>query len=145
PDPHRHNLTAYVCCEHFGMVLGPEARRRCGLPAAGPLTGGLPAGLTRGLADAEVEVVSWSAGAGELVLRVRKELGPEVGLLRFVGVGHVSLPPRLTVAGITQAEQGDGGTEVGAGGSVFVFEEAWGASYFVVAESVGYAVEAEPV
>jgi hypothetical protein len=29
PDPHRHNLTAYLCCEHFGLVLGPEARMRC--------------------------------------------------------------------------------------------------------------------
>jgi hypothetical protein len=29
PDRHRHNLTAYLCCEHFGLVLGPEARRRC--------------------------------------------------------------------------------------------------------------------
>jgi hypothetical protein len=28
-DRHRHNLTAYLCCEHFGLVLGPEARRRC--------------------------------------------------------------------------------------------------------------------
>ncbi len=105
--------------------------------------GGLPASLTRGLADAEIEVVSWSAASGELVLRVRKEVGPEVGLLRFAGVGHVSLPPRLTIAGITRAEQGTGGGESGAGESVFVFEEAWGASYFVVAESVGYAVEAE--
>ena len=29
PDPHRHNLTAYLCCDHFGLVLGPAARMRC--------------------------------------------------------------------------------------------------------------------
>lgn len=22
PNPNRHNLTAYVCCEHFTMILG---------------------------------------------------------------------------------------------------------------------------
>jgi hypothetical protein len=22
PSPHRHNLTAYVCCEHFRMIVG---------------------------------------------------------------------------------------------------------------------------
>lgn len=31
PHPNRHNLTAYVCCAHFGMVLGRLARERCGL------------------------------------------------------------------------------------------------------------------
>ena len=23
PNPARHNLTAYVCCEHWTMILGP--------------------------------------------------------------------------------------------------------------------------
>lgn len=22
PNPYRHNLTAYVCCEHFRMIVG---------------------------------------------------------------------------------------------------------------------------
>jgi hypothetical protein len=25
----RHNLTAYVCCVHFGEILGPLARQIC--------------------------------------------------------------------------------------------------------------------
>jgi 3-deoxy-D-manno-octulosonate 8-phosphate phosphatase KdsC-like HAD superfamily phosphatase len=31
-DPHkrRHNLTVYVCCEHFGQILGDFAREICG-------------------------------------------------------------------------------------------------------------------
>lgn len=36
-----HNLTAYVCCEHFGMVMGPFARSHCGVsepPADEPLS-----------------------------------------------------------------------------------------------------------
>ena len=23
PNPIRHNLTAYVCCEHFRLIMGP--------------------------------------------------------------------------------------------------------------------------
>ncbi len=103
--------------------------------------GDLPASLTRCLADAEVEVVSWSAESGELLLRVRKEIGPEVGLLRLGGISHVNLASRFTVAGLTRSEQGFGGMELGASESVFVFEEAWGASYLVVAESIGYTIE----
>ena len=29
PLPMRHELTAYVCCEHFGLILGPYARELC--------------------------------------------------------------------------------------------------------------------
>lgn len=25
PLPHRHNLTAYVCCTHFRMIFGPAS------------------------------------------------------------------------------------------------------------------------
>jgi hypothetical protein len=25
PDPIRHNLTAYVCCRHFFIIMGPAA------------------------------------------------------------------------------------------------------------------------
>lgn len=95
----------------------------------------LPPALMRHLADAEIEVMSWSAASGELVLRVRKEIGPESGLLRFVGVGLVRLPPRFTIAGLT-AKQTESGT-------LFGVEEAWGESYSVVAASVEYTPDAE--
>ena len=29
PTPKRHNLTAYVCCKHFGDILGPTAKKMC--------------------------------------------------------------------------------------------------------------------
>ena len=29
PVPNRHNLTMYVCCKHFGQILGYVARERC--------------------------------------------------------------------------------------------------------------------
>ena len=25
----RHNLTSYICCEHFGFIMGPLAREWC--------------------------------------------------------------------------------------------------------------------
>ncbi len=29
PNPNRHNLTMYVCCKHFGEILGSWAREIC--------------------------------------------------------------------------------------------------------------------
>jgi hypothetical protein len=32
PNPNRHNLTAYVCCEHFRQLMGPAVpcvEKRC--------------------------------------------------------------------------------------------------------------------
>ena len=29
PLPNRHNLTAYVCCEHFGLIMGSLAKQLC--------------------------------------------------------------------------------------------------------------------
>ena len=95
----------------------------------------LPPGLMRQLADAEVVVVSWSFASGELVLRVRKAIGCESGLLRFAGVGRVSLPPRFTVAGLTRAAGADGD-------SLFLLAEAWGESYTVAAESLAWEPDA---
>jgi hypothetical protein len=97
----------------------------------------LPPALTRHLADATVEVVSWSAASGELVLRVRKEIGPESGLLRFGGVGVVHLPPRFTIAALVATDRGREDT-------LFEIAEAWGESYMVAASSVEYTPDAEP-
>jgi hypothetical protein len=97
----------------------------------------LPPALMKHLADAEVEVVSWSAASGELVLLVRKEIGPESGLLRFGGVGVVHLPPRFTIAALVATHQG-------AEDTLFEISEVWGESYMVVASSVRYAQNAEP-
>lgn len=29
PSPNRHNLTSYVCCEHFQMIFGQFAVKMC--------------------------------------------------------------------------------------------------------------------
>ncbi|KRG39682.1 hypothetical protein ARC78_14500 [Stenotrophomonas pictorum JCM 9942] len=102
----------------------------------------LPTALTKNLADAEAEVMSWSAEAQELVLRIRKEIGSEHGLLRFYGVSRVDLAPRLTLAGLTVSNSTAGGLVAEPGETVFHIHEAWGANYYVVADSLAYAVAA---
>jgi hypothetical protein len=109
------------------------------------MSASLPVTLTRNLADAEVEVVAWSAAKGELVLRLSKDISREIGLLRFCGVSRVNLVPRLTLGGLVSSEQpvpGFAGVEPDPGESLFVLEDAWGAAYFVLAESINYEVQA---
>ena len=101
------------------------------------MSASLPPALMRHLADATVEVVSWSAASGELLLQVRKEIGPESGLLRFGGVAVVYLPPRFTIAALVAIHRDGDDT-------LFEIAEAWGESYKVVASSVKYAPDAEP-
>jgi len=101
----------------------------------------LPELLTRNLADAEVEVVAWSAETRELVLRVRKEIGGESGFLRFLEVSRVNLAPRLTISGISVSSPDSRAVTSEATEATFVIEEAWGENYYVIAEAVGYSVE----
>ena len=101
------------------------------------MSASLPPALMRHLADATVEVVSWSAASGELLLRIRKDIGPESGLLRFAGVVVVYLPRRLTIAALIATHRGGDDT-------LFEITEAWGESYKVVASSVEYAPDTPP-
>jgi len=123
---------ATQCFCRTGQVKVFVRRRRASVSAI------FPPALMRFLADATVEVVSWSAASGELLLRIRKEIGPESGLLRFGGVVVVHLPPRFTIAALVATHQG--GDDV-----LFEIAEAWGESYRVVASSVEYAPDVEPV
>ena len=45
-------------------------------------------------------VVSWDGPQGVLFVKIAKGIGPESGLVTFVGVSHVNLPPKLEVSGI---------------------------------------------
>jgi len=106
------------------------------------MTAELPQILIKNLADAEAEVVSWSGQTQELVLQIRKEIGPELGQVHFLGVSRVELAPRLTLSGITVSSSTSSGITAEPGETVFQLHEAWGAIYFVVAESLTYAVAA---
>lgn len=100
----------------------------------------LPVSLTKNLSDAELEVVSWSAATQLLVLSIRKDIGPESGVLKFSGVSYVGLVPRLTLSGISITNVAPNGVPIDESETVFEFSEAWGGSYCVVAESVAYEV-----
>lgn len=42
-EPHRHNLTSYVCAEHYAQLMGPLGAKQVGLTAAlNPSTGDQP-------------------------------------------------------------------------------------------------------
>ncbi len=43
PNPARHNLTAYVCCDHFVMIVGPAAPCVAPVPPLPNLTPKCPA------------------------------------------------------------------------------------------------------
>ena len=100
----------------------------------------LPQALTNYLADAEVEVLSWSAQTQELVLKISKEIGAEQGLLRFSDVSRVDLPSRFTIDGITVSSPISDGCTLEPTETVFHIHEAWGEHYSVVAEALTYDV-----
>jgi hypothetical protein len=108
----------------------------------------LPVALTRYIADAMVDVVSWSANSGELVLRISKEIGPETGRLKFRDVGYVHLPPRFEIATIgayncsfpdyphLQLETGE---------FAVAFQDVNSDVHLIVACSVEYEIDVHPV
>jgi ribosomal protein S14 len=102
----------------------------------------LPAALTRNLADARAEVVSWSARTQELALHICKDIGTEQGVLRFFGVSRVELAPRLTLAGIAVGHATPGGRAAEPGDTVFHLHDAWGDGGYAIAERLTYAVAA---
>jgi hypothetical protein len=69
-----------------------------------------------------------------LVLKISKEIGAETGRLEFSGVSLINLAPQFTVDGLAKRDCSDGDW-------LFTFEEAWGESYSVIAESVVYEIE----
>lgn len=113
---------------------------------------GLPATLMPYLADAEIEVISWEGEKGRLVLRVNKEIGPEVGLLTLSGVSHVDLPDSLTVeriesGGLDLLPTGwlgafrPGDNALDEDERVFVIHGSWGPLHYVIARSASYELD----
>lgn len=114
----------------------------------------LPPTLLSYLPDSSIEVVSWDAATDELLLRVSKEIGNETGVIRFTQVSHVNLAPRFTIANIAcgglellptdyLTAFRPGNASLDAGERVFLLEDSWGPQYFVIAESIGYAIAEE--
>jgi len=107
----------------------------------------LPESLTNCIADSQVDVMSWSADAGELVLRITKDVGPETGMLRIVGVSYVHLPPRFETAGIAAC---DGPSpdyprlKLDSDEIAIAFHDPEDRVHLVVAESVDYVIDKQP-
>ena len=111
----------------------------------------LPDALIRYLADAELTVISWDGAAGTLLLRVRKEIGPEDGWLTFRGVTHVHLRPAMHISGIEVGGLDDlptgfletsrlGDQRLDADERVYLVHESWGGEFFVIAKAVDYQI-----
>jgi hypothetical protein len=105
----------------------------------------------KGLADSQAIVDRWEAETGRLVLRIEKEIGPEVGFLTFSGVLHVNLPARFTLGGLEagghELLREEDSTAAGLVAShdaterVFVLHESWGGNYWIVAELMEYRID----
>src|SRR6516164_7905064 len=107
----------------------------------------LPSRLTKHLADSEIELLWWDPTKCELGLRVRKDIGPETGIVRFSAVSHINLPPRLTVEALTCSGSEDlpsdyfekyrpGDKSLDPDECLFTFHGSWGDAWFVVACSI---------
>lgn len=103
----------------------------------------IPANLTRYLADAELDVTAWDGVCGELTVRLTKEIGPEIGTLRFLDVSYLMLAPHFTIASITlgNVEQAPHGHVPGENESLYWIHSAWGQDYCVIAKSIDYQVD----
>jgi hypothetical protein len=112
----------------------------------------LPEQLTKYLPDSELELLWWNPSRRELGLRLQKEIGPEAGVLRFGGVSHINLPPRLTIAGIScgglaelpgdyLAKYRPGDKALDPDECAFIIRGSWGDEWFVVACSIDYQIE----
>ncbi len=109
----------------------------------------LPTVLLRYLPDSELLLLSWDGSAGILSLKVTKDIGPEEGTLRFFGVSHVNLPPRIgSISGIECGELDDlpdnfirpGDRSLDSEEIVFLIHGSWGEEFFVIAEQVEYSI-----
>jgi hypothetical protein len=112
-------------------------------------TSDLPNTLLRYLADAELEVISLDVE--RLSIRVRKEIGPEHGLLEFIEPSIVCLQPKMGIAAIRIGSVADlpnglldsmrpDAKQLEGSERVYVIEGSWGERFIVIAAAVTYAI-----
>lgn len=101
----------------------------------------LPAQMMRHLPDSEVEIQTWSAVSHTLKLQIQKDIDPKEGTIQFLGVSLIHLAPRFTVSSLSCHENAVSNIpdiKPESNETIYVFEEAWGNTYYVVAESIKY-------
>lgn len=104
----------------------------------------LPQSLTNYIANSQIELLSWNAASGELVLRITKDIGPETGTIRFSGVAHVNLPPRFEINAIGAYDcpfPDYPNLELEFGEIAIGFQDSESRVHLVVAESVKYSID----
>lgn len=102
-----------------------------------------PESFLRYLADAECSVVSWDAVSLRLVLKIEKEIGPERGVLMFHGASLVHVPAHFTVEQASSSQHSIPefpGVSPEEGEWLFLFREAWGRTFYVVAQTASYDI-----
>lgn len=104
--------------------------------------GEIPVDLKRYLADAELEVLRWDGVSDELTIRVTKEIGPEIGTIRFLDVSYVAISPRFTVESITLGDvaKPPHGQKPDEDETIYWIHSAWGETYCVIAKSIDYQI-----
>lgn len=83
---------------------------------------------------------------GGLVLQITKEIGPESGMLRLIGVGDVLLPVRFRIAAVAAYDSPFPDCphlELDAGEIAIAFQDADSHVHVIVAEAVQYEIEGE--
>lgn len=103
----------------------------------------IPADLKKYLADAELDITAWDGVSGQLTVRVTKEIGPEVGTLRFLDVSYLALAPHLTVESVTLGGNNNfpNGHAPDTDESIYWIHSSWGEDYCVIAKSIDYQVD----
>lgn len=115
----------------------------------------LPVALTRYFADSRLEVESFARREKSLAVRIKKDIGPETGIIAFGQVSFMSLPSAMPGESIRSRPVSDAGPEFWSvckldrnwfdlEDVVFEIESQDGPVYYVVAKSLEYNVMAEP-
>ena len=105
----------------------------------------LPEHFVINIADAECSVASWDATSSQFVLKIEKDIGPESGVLVFSGVSFVNMPPEFIVAFVASSRQqvpDFPGVSPEDDEFLFLFQEAWGRVFYVLAERADYSITA---
>ena len=104
----------------------------------------LPNSLTNCIADSQADVISWSADSGALLLRIEKEIGPEIGTIHMNGVASVNLQPRFEISGISVYDSpcpDYPNLSLEPDEIAIAFQDSEGRVHLVVGESLDYVID----
>jgi len=115
----------------------------------------LPVALTRYFHDSRLEVESFTRSENTLAMRIKKDIGPETGIILFRQVSFLSLPSAMPGESIRCRPVSEAGPDFWSvcrldrdwfdrDDVVFEIESQDGPVYYVTAKSLEYEVLAKP-